>query len=84
MFEKVESIKELILKFIMDEVTSAEQGQLQEWIKAADSNRQLFDELTSIPSLSERLNNFDRYVKEKELVWEKIKRRIKGHSARKV
>jgi transmembrane sensor len=81
MYENAEYIRDLIVKHIREEITPAEKDQLQQWIDASGSNRQLFDELTTLPSLYEKLNACDRYVAEKDVVWEKIEKKPGGRLA---
>lgn len=81
MYENAEYIRDLIVKHIREEITPEEGVQLQQWINRSAKNKQLFDELTALPSLYEKLTAYDRYEAGKEIVWEKIDRQPGGRLA---
>ena len=55
---KEDRIQELILKHLKEELTLAEQQELQAWIAISDGNRSLFEELTQTETLRSSLQDY--------------------------
>jgi ferric-dicitrate binding protein FerR (iron transport regulator) len=73
MTEKHQYIAKLIGKYLDNSLDAAEEQELQEWINAADNNRDLFTEMTSPQQLTHHLQQF--YASNPE----RISRKISGH-----
>lgn len=72
MTEKNQYIAKLIGKYLDNSLDAAEAQQLEEWISAADNNRDLFTEITSPQQLTSHLQQFYGYSPER------ISRKISG------
>ncbi|MDO6430710.1 FecR domain-containing protein [Flavitalea sp. BT771] len=75
-----ERIKDLIIKHLKDELTVEEQLELQEWIRASDEHRLVFDRLSDPDGLNEELREFHEI---QAAIWNKVDARIKvpGYSS---
>jgi transmembrane sensor len=71
-----ENIRDLIVKHIRNELKPEEKDQLQQWINASGDNRRLFEDLTNLPLLYQKLNRCDQYDLEKDDVWVEIEKSL--------
>lgn len=67
-------IKELIIKYLKEELIPNEHQELQDWASLSDENLALFSELTDPGRLREEMENLYR---SKSNVWEKIDARMR-------
>ncbi len=65
---------ELILKYLQQTLSEAEQTQLNEWLASSDENKELFEKLTDQQYISAALDNL--YLYDEERGWETIKRKF--------
>src|SRR5687768_6874320 len=76
MHERIENIRDLIVKHIQKEISAKEHLELQQWIDASEKNKRLFEELIQLPLLYRKLNDFDRYDFEKDDLWKEIEENL--------
>jgi hypothetical protein len=69
----IESIGLLIKKYLLGELSDAENEPLQQWIQASDVNRDKFVELTSSERLLGKMRTWNEVGTDEELVWQRIK-----------
>jgi ferric-dicitrate binding protein FerR (iron transport regulator) len=83
-FQEIEYIRELIAKYLSNELSEAEDASLQKWIDESTANKAMFDSLTNSDLWLQQLHEWVLDEENKELVWQKIqtKRKIRhGGSA---
>ena len=69
MAEENGAIQLLILKHLKDDLTEAENGELQDWLSLSEENREIFRQLTDPEQLQEDMHEFHEA---KVNIWEKI------------
>jgi transmembrane sensor len=83
-FQEIEYIRELIAKFLRNEISEHENDDLQQWINASPSNKAMFEALTNSDQWIQQLHEWVEDGESKEVIWQKIqnKRRARqGGSA---
>ncbi|MGX5691046.1 FecR family protein [Arcticibacter tournemirensis] len=74
-FENHYEIGALVLKYLKDELSTAEKAKLDEWLLESDHNRELFDKVTNPHFVDPELKSFS--ASNKELAWQKIEEATK-------
>lgn len=74
-FEDHYGISVLILKYLKDELSTAEKAELDEWLLESDHNRKLFEKITNPHFVDPELKSFSE--SNKELAWQKIEEAAK-------
>ena len=68
----MERIAELIVKELREELSPAEQQELQNWVSASASNRLWYERMTEQEGLIGRLTQYERAAGKQSAVWQKI------------
>ncbi|RXF68839.1 FecR family protein [Arcticibacter tournemirensis] len=74
-FENHYEIGALVLKYLKDELSTAERAKLDKWLLESDHNRELFEKVTNPHFVDPELRSFS--ASNKELAWQKIEEATK-------
>lgn len=74
-FENHYVIGALVLKYLKDELSTAERAKLDKWLLESDHNRELFEKVTNPHFVDPELKSFS--ASNKELAWQKIEEATK-------
>jgi transmembrane sensor len=77
-FQEIEYIRELIAKYLSNELSEAEDASLQKWIDESTANKAMFDSLTNSDLWLQQLHEWVEDEENKALVWQKIQTKRKA------
>jgi transmembrane sensor len=74
-FQEIEYIRELIAKFLTNEINEPEHDSLQKWINASPANKVMFDEWTASDLLLQDLRVWVEEREGKDAIWQSIQQK---------